>query len=205
MNLAEHIFTSIPDLSGVDRYSGISLVKSESVTSHIVQAFYIGVSVGMLVKKNCDIEFSIENFAYRCMIHDVDEFETCDIPRNVKYANPRILKELEAIAANSVAIISNRIKYDIYGDWSSCKDSSIEGRILRLADLLCVVAKVRDEIVYRRNLHMLPVAKGSIAHLKKLICEYQNGPAIDVADATLTRIADDAVDLLKSIYNEYSI
>lgn len=135
------IFKFIDDMSNVRRWSHAYCHKEESVLEHTAVVAIMALSIGQA--EGADMGVLLE----RALLHDMEETITGDIPTPTKYHNPRITKEIqafEAIAASEVA--------DMYfGDWakylwSTAKDKTLEGEIIRICDAGAVVYKIEQEM-----------------------------------------------------------
>lgn len=80
----------------------------------------------------------------KAIIHDIEEVITGDIPTPTKYHSEKLLDQitlLEEDAAHQVCmdVFDSNI---IHGLWTNCKDGSMSGQIVRLADIAAVVYKI---------------------------------------------------------------
>ena len=140
-------FEFINKLANVRRWSHAYCHKEESVLEHTAVVAIISLSIGQQLGADMDILLK------RALLHDMEEVVTGDIPNPTKYHSPNItkaIKDFENVAAREVST-----KY--FGDWAyeiwySSKDNSLEGQIVRLADIAAVVYKIRQEVDLGNNL-----------------------------------------------------
>lgn len=162
------MFSPLMRTNEVKRYSGTKLFEEESLSQHITD---ISMMSYMIAKKlntygeNIDIGLLLE----KCLIHDIDEIVTGDLPRNTKYANPNIKKEMDALADLAIVKLTDSLHgmEDMYEVWSTAKQGK-EGFIVKLADMLCVVRKALIEVELYNNLICLKVIQELGGHLTSL-------------------------------------
>lgn len=138
---------SLNDLIRVNRYSGIELLKPESVSDHIWGM--ITLALTHINKINQDrIKLSLptvdlKELIYKISIHDLDEAFSLDIPRPFKYYNNEIHEVIDRTANQ---ILKDKIGKELYTDVQTAKDSSIEGSYVRYFDIIQAGLKMADEI-----------------------------------------------------------
>lgn len=133
-------FKFINKLANVRRWSHAYCHKEESVLEHTAVVAIIALGIGAEV--GADIGPLLE----RALLHDMEEVITGDIPNPTKYHNPKIteqIKNFEEVAALEVA--TEFFDTWAYGCWASSKDKSLEGEIIKIADVAAVVYKIRQE------------------------------------------------------------
>lgn len=171
--MKEIIFNPLLKLSNVNRYSGVYLLKPESVSDHTCQVGLMALVVANelnkklmeYAKKPDSLPFfklvNLEVLALKCMVHDIDEssLNYVDIPRNVKYANPEITEQFKKLEKNAVEHISEKLKFPQLAQyWKDAKDDTLEGQLVKLCDMLVVARKTYEEVVILGNKNMLRVA-----------------------------------------------
>jgi 5'-deoxynucleotidase len=140
------IFKFINDMSNVRRWSHAYCHKEESVLEHTAVVSILALAMGSEV--GADMATLLE----KALLHDMEEVITGDIPNPTKYHNPKItkkIKQFEDIAASEVAD-----KY--FGEWAKAtwacsKDGTLEGEIIRIADIGAVAYKIQQEIALGNN------------------------------------------------------
>lgn len=161
-------FNPLTRMDDIQRYSGTYQVRPESLAVHIcdvtIMAYLISVQLTDEFGESLDRGLLLE----KCVLHDLDEVITGDIPRNTKYATMEIKSAMDNLQDSVLDIvykyIPNRNIIQL------CKDAKHgkEGLILRLVDLLGVVRKVLIEIRMCGNLAFLRVVEELLDHLKYL-------------------------------------
>lgn len=163
LNLKE-LLTGDPNrLRYVQRYSTCRVVHPDNVAEHM---YYVTFYATMLAR---DIEFQQgrEKFDYRklmlrCVIHDLDEAVTGDVPRMFKHSTESTRQALhdgakhmvtslfaQLFLSNSTRITTTRdVLFDyvaLLEHWETAKDNSYEGCLLELADFLSVLSFLVEE------------------------------------------------------------
>ena len=160
--MLRQIFDLTTRLSAISRYSQTHLIKSESVLEH---TGFVAISA-LLIATSLDVDINYGMLLKKALVHDIDELATGDIPSPTKYANRKIQEAICEIEEENMKDISVKLYGDhsLYDVWRHAKDSSIEGQIIRLCDILAVLHKVHLEVVvYRNNTifdHLRNVEKG---------------------------------------------
>ncbi len=81
------IFNPLLKVSNVNRYSGVFLIKPETVSDHITQVGLMAIlCANELNQRVADTSQFDESYyvdmgelALKCLVHDIDECLTCDI------------------------------------------------------------------------------------------------------------------------------
>lgn len=203
--LDEILFSPMLQLGIVTRYSGVYLVKPDTVSDHTTQVGLIAITISNLLNKSGD-KVDIASVALKCLVHDLDEAITCDIPRNVKYYSPVINNELNEVAKNSVRMLSDQLGFqELYDIWSSAKDKSLEGFIVKIADLLHVVKKVVEEIELLGNKYMFKVSLEMGDHLSKLTKYIESSEILSATSkSTFLKLLKEATKMIEFINMKYS-
>lgn len=155
-------------MNEVCRYSSVYQETSESLAEHVTEV----LTMSYLIAKN------LEKFGERidkgvllekCLLHDMDEVLTGDIPRNTKYATDAVHKELNLVAEDAVRLIEKTLgDIEIFDTWKAAKEGK-EGVILKIVDMLCVVKKCITEIELRGNRSFLKVVTELETHLTNMV------------------------------------
>lgn len=164
MNFAELAFNPVNRMNEVSRYSSVYQETNESLAEHVTEVMTMSYLIAENLINNYCESINLGDLLQKCLLHDIDEVITGDIPRNTKYANPYVHKELNCVAENAVKMIEDSLRVPIYDVWSSAKENK-EGKILKIVDMLCVVKKCITEIELRGNLTFLKVVTELETHL----------------------------------------
>jgi 5'-deoxynucleotidase YfbR-like HD superfamily hydrolase len=160
LNLKEMLVGHPIRVRYVQRYSTCRVLAPESVAEHsFFVAFYAMAIVDWcrLVHGHDEIpkiltELNPLTVLRRCILHDLDEAATGDIPRMFKYSDPRLKSLLDDMAAQGFLRViggvfdSQFIKSDWLDVWKDAKDTSVNGRIVEFADYLSVIAFTCEEM-----------------------------------------------------------
>lgn len=164
MNFTELAFNPINRMNEVSRYSSVYQETNESLAEHVTEVMTMSYLIAADLQKNCKEILNLSDLLQKCLLHDVDEVITGDIPRNTKYATSLVHMELNSVAETAVRMIEKSLGVSIYEIWSSAKENK-EGEILKIVDMLCVVKKCITEIELRGNLTFLKVVTELEVHL----------------------------------------
>lgn len=164
MNFTELAFNPINRMNEVSRYSSVYQETNESLAEHVTEVMTMSYLIAADLQKNCKEILNLSDLLQKCLLHDVDEVITGDIPRNTKYATSLVHMELNSVAETAVRMIEKSLGVSIYETWSSAKENK-EGEILKIVDMLCVVKKCITEIELRGNLTFLKVVTELEVHL----------------------------------------
>lgn len=162
------LFSPLMCTNEVKRYSGTRLQEEEPLSQHITDMCMMSYIIAKRLNAYGE-ELDTGLILEKCLVHDLDELATGDMPRNTKYATPNIKKELDEVAKLAVQRYESLHEgLDGLEDmWEHAKDGK-EGFIVKLVDMLCVVRKAVIEIELYGNLSCLKVTKELDAHLSKL-------------------------------------
>lgn len=193
MDFTKLAFNPMSRMSEVSRYSSVYQETNETLAEHVaevsVMAYLIAKKMEILGNENIDIGSLLE----KCLLHDVDEVLTGDIPRNTKYATREVHDELNKVADEAVRMIENMLGgISLMPVWAEAK-SKKEGVILKVVDMLCVVKKCVTEIELRGNLTFLKVVAELETHLANML---KNKDAYALFDKDSSR------ELLRSLLTE---
>lgn len=193
------------------RYSGIYQAQPESLAVHIcdtsMMAYIIGVQLNSF-GEGLDLGLLLE----KCLLHDLDETLTGDIPRNTKYANKEIKSALDNLQDDVLEVIKKYINNEEI--IQKCKDAKKgkEGLILKLADMLGVARRALQEIVLRGNLTFLKVVEELGDHLEYLMNELNMEDFTQESSKWISELISDSKDTIREIHyshirdiNDFSI
>lgn len=181
----------------VYRYSSRPVHRKEGVAEHIFYAsFYSLVIAKFLIQKGIFVDLG--KVLERAVVHDLDEALTGDFLRPVKYGDPAIKEGLDRLSRRFLSEISAQFGVDLTNSWETAKDESLEGRILYLADLLCVVAYVHEEFLYG-NRHLRVV----FVEVRDYFLKISNGEVSGIMDTPLSSIVMQTLLLLEEDINAH--
>jgi Predicted hydrolases of HD superfamily len=130
--------TKLNSLQHINRYSGLRLIKSESVSDHVSHMVAIALTIVPKFNKvlvgSEDGELDLKDIIYRISVHDLDEAVTCDFPRPIKYYDEEIRSSIERVTNE---ILNRSVSTEIFSDIVSAKDkTSREGLLVGIIDLI---------------------------------------------------------------------
>lgn len=162
MNIMEAINVA-REIAVVNRYSMNHLNRSESVLEHTGGVCLLSLIIGL---EHGDVDMG--ELLMKAAVHDLEEAKIGDIANPVKYHNASILKEIQKVGLSAIQEISNNLELpDIAEIWINSKDDTIEGRIVRLADVISVLAKIYEEAVMYSNISFVEYAHNTLAFFKE--------------------------------------
>lgn len=192
MNFTTLAFNQMSRMNEVCRYSSVYQETNESLAEHVTEV----LTMSYLIAKNLEkLGEKIDKgvLLEKCLLHDMDEVLTGDIPRNTKYATDAVHKELNLVAEDAVRLIEKTLgDIQIFDAWKSAKEGK-EGVILKIVDMLCVVKKCITEIELRGNRSFLKVVTELETHLTNMVNSADKYSAFD---------KQESVDLLKKLVSE---
>lgn len=168
MNFITLAFNPVCRMNEVLRYSSVYQETEESLGEHVAEVSSMSYLIARYLMKNFKELIDIGSLLEKCLLHDVDETLTGDIPRNTKYATHEVHNSLNIVAEESVKTIEGIIGgIEIFEEWEKAKNDK-EGMILKIVDMLCVVKKAVTEVELRGNLTFLKVVSELEGHLTRM-------------------------------------
>jgi 5'-deoxynucleotidase len=144
-------FSLLINTATVTRYSGSRLMRDESVMEHIGSVAALALFIGLDCKR-IGTPINMELLLTRALVHDLEESVIGDISNPTKYHSKQITDGLNALAKDSMTDLMTNIGHNnLIEIWETQKDESLEGRILKLCDVLSVVMKLYEEVVIYSN------------------------------------------------------
>lgn len=190
------VFRMMHRLESAHRYSQIQMTREENVMEHIG---FVCTMIQVLWYK-WDRSFDLGLALSKAVVHDLDETITGDVPRTTKYASKSIREEFEIIEAAGVRKLCEGLAMnpedadEFFNLWSSAKDHSPEGMVVKYVDLLAVVYRLWVEVLLKSNMGMLTVATGVRRYLTDLqrsdTSSYSVGKYIEESISNLIDIVD---------------
>lgn len=171
----------------VNRYSQAHLNRQESVLEHTGFVCVVSMMIGMHHGG-----VNMGELMMKAAVHDLEESQIGDIANPVKYANRDILKEVNSIGATVMRGMSDELDLpDLYQVWAMSKDDSLEGRIVKMVDVIAVLAKLYEEVVLYSNVSIQSYGENTLAFFES---------QLDVeTDSILISILQEAVHINKEI------
>lgn len=128
------------------RYSSCSVIRQETVAEHTFHSILISyVIASHLSRDGVHVDFG--SLLTNTLCHDLEESKTGDILRNVKHSSPEMLSLINDIGSRAMRMIDTSLDMqgEMVSSWIRAKDSTAEGQILRVADLLSVVSYLVED------------------------------------------------------------
>lgn len=149
------LFSISQGMSSIRRYSGVHLLKEESVMEHTGFVCLFTYFICEKLNHECEPEHLINTglALEKSVVHDMDEVITGDIPRPTKYFNSETKKVFDKMAKIGMTQVVNQLELqniNTFLNWEKAKDGK-EGKIVALADLASVVYKIWDEMIMLSN------------------------------------------------------
>ncbi len=154
-NFLEFIFHPMCRMSEIARYSGSYQETVENLAEHVTEVMMFSYMIALRLRDEGNEKIDFRVLLEKCLLHDIEEVVTGDIPRPTKYATKGVKRELFNLARASAKSLLSPVEYDI---WFHAKTGK-EGVILRIADYLAVAKKCIVEIDLRGNHSFLLVLK----------------------------------------------
>lgn len=153
-NIGAALTGTLTRMHRVQRYSSVPVLRPENVAEHSWQIAMISYLIGTdlnqdpkLIRSGQMIRFEI--LLPRAITHDVSETLSGDIIRSYKHSSTAMREACHDADLINMAKLRDEIGLPtgqaLFVDWSNAKASDLEGDIVMLADLLCVVAYCIDE------------------------------------------------------------
>lgn len=135
----------IENFASVHRFSGSFLFQSETVPDHSVEMALLCINFSELVP-----ESDKKDLCYRCVIHDLEESITSDIPRPLKHACPELKELIDNTAYKLLTVAGDE---DLVNKVKHAKSfDNINGFLVHIADRIQCFLKMRREVeLYGNN------------------------------------------------------
>jgi 5'-deoxynucleotidase YfbR-like HD superfamily hydrolase len=174
MNLIE-LFKLQSKLTNVKRYSTSFSIHPENTLEHTGSVAIICLALATEFNDRYpENALDIGVLLTKALLHDIEEAETGDIIRKIKYYNDGItdkIKECEADAAEKLILsLDSYGSANLYNSWKQSKDG-VEGLVVKVADLIAVAYKIHQEITQYGNKSFIEVAKESLTYYEKFFSD----------------------------------
>ena len=187
----------------INRYSGTYQATPELLSTHIVDVQYISLLIAKEFQRHgCIVDTG--ELLERGLLHDIDETLTGDFTRLVKYSSKECHDILEALAESVTKEISDDITDDGYllEKWKNAKDSSVEGYIIRIADIMSVCKKISREVDFLGNNNFLKVALEVQNYLESLLNSIPSDILVEESVEYVKRLLEDSLTYLRKLVKE---
>lgn len=146
------VFSALSAAEAATRFSRDEIVDKESVLLHTGWVASFCLLAAKEIEQNNIAFIDYGKLLQGAIVHDFDEIGTGDIPRITKYADPIALAKFREIEERSVRALEGFLGIsNLFELWAKAKDDSVEGKIVRIADIAAVVYKVQMEIIHKNN------------------------------------------------------
>lgn len=165
--------SSIRRLNHIRRYSSIPVIRQENVAEHSFWVAFFSKIIGeYAICKFGEDTINIGILLSKALLHDIEESITGDIIRTFKYHNKDIAYEinftsLEIIHKFIQDSFIEEVSEKILRDWEHSKDATNEGKIIKVADMLCSIAYCIEEKKLG-NKFMISVMQDTKKYINKL-------------------------------------
>ena len=159
------IFAMAQQMSAVKRYSRDKLIDSESLLEHVGFVCLFATMIGKnVVAQGGVVRF--DELLQRCVLHDVEETVLGDVSRTTKHYDAAMAEKFKSVETDTIMALERWHDLPLYAQWAYAKDETVEGEILRLADLASVAYKVWTEVVLYGNNSFLRVAAETVKYIE---------------------------------------
>ncbi len=174
------------------RFPGDPVLHRENIGEHMwLNALYCYLIARELETHGIEVDMGV--VLSRAILHDMEETITGDLARGVKYWGDGAIKaNMDALGTHAMMNLSKELRnIQIPMDWESAKDLTLEGRIVAVADFMCVSAFLIREVRLGNNI-MLAGLKQNLAWTEELVDQME----ASAVEPWLVRIADEAAKIL---------
>lgn len=193
LNFAEILHGQNRRCARTIRYSSYFVNRPENNAEHMFYNAQYCLAIGLYLEK-AGSKIDWKRLLGGAILHDMEEAVTGDINTRTKYGSSKVREGLNELADELVGQMfgavdsGNALEGDLYIKqqltrlWSEAKSpDTIEGRVCKLADVMCVISYVAEE-----------VATGNV-YMKRLLVETANRLEVmrsRYSDPAFTRIFD---------------
>ena len=132
-------------LKHTHRYSSVPVLIRENVAEHSFWTAILGITIAIEMQMS---KQEIGKVALKALLHDIEESMTGDLIRDMKYHNEETREAIAAVEHEFALRIFNKLGQVgpwFLSWWINAKDETPTGRVVALADLLCVIMYVQHE------------------------------------------------------------
>lgn len=133
--LKQVLESPLGNLTQIPRFSGTYMHQRETVSDHVWGLVSLGLQLIPYLNLEAKKPIDLKEFLYRCIVHDLDEAGSIDIPRPFKYYSEKLKNLLDKTA---IQILKDRgVSVLLLKDISSAKDfATQEGTLLKILDTI---------------------------------------------------------------------
>ena len=148
--IREALYGKLRRMHHVQRYSSLPVITRENVAEHSWQVAMLSLMMALEIRERFAILVDIQETVTRAICHDVSEALSGDIIRSYKHSSPKMVQacqdadviNMEKLVQELGAGLAAR---HVQVQWRDAKRPSLEGDIVSLADMLCVVSYCVEE------------------------------------------------------------
>jgi len=178
LSVKELLSGRVKRVSFVNRFSSFNVSRYENVAEH---SYFVSLYC-MLIANDIEESVNYERLMQSALLHDIDESMTGDIIRMIKYDSEAMKQVVDRISLNSVRVILGDLNADkLIESFIYSKSNSIEGDILKVADMLSVSSYLLSELERGNTTFFISSAPLNIRYLKELNVSPQLNQYIDDA------------------------
>lgn len=153
---AGNLLLTLRNLESIKRYQTRRMIFPRSVAEHTNGVFYSGYVLGQWEERKFGNKINWEKLSMKLMFHDVPEAITGDILSPTKNYTENMKKAVEEAEKKIfedklLPIIPKSWRADLEDYMLNGKDDTIEGQILRAADLIDGIFEARLELKYTNH------------------------------------------------------
>lgn len=135
-------------LKNIKRFSNANRINQESVAEHSYYTAFYTLLIGRALAT--EVRFNMASALEKALIHDIEESHSGDFIRTFKHSSPEVRRAIDHAGAMFAAKIFKEIApegqdLDMLTAWELAKDDTLEGRVVRFADYLSVLAFLSAE------------------------------------------------------------
>lgn len=183
INMRELLTGKTRLVAHVSRFAGTPAHRRENVAEHS----YMTAMIALFLGQHClerGARVDIGKLLTRALVHDLDEAVMVDLPRPIKYADPVLKERWTSLCNEAVIQMGEAVGISFFTDWKNAKDDSLEGEILRLADLISVTAYLIEEARFG-NTFMKSLLTGNLEYLTEF---YRTARSSEIRELVLQAV-----------------
>lgn len=157
-------------LTGVHRFSHRTFITSDTDADHTVRAQLIILEMWAELTSR-GMVFDVKEACWKALIHDLDEVVSCDIPRDIKYHDSKITKEIKRVT--NELLLSGGLPKNLLSEIMSAKEGP-EGLVLQIVDVLDALMTLLKEARLQQSKKLIEDSKESVSYLIKISDSIEN-------------------------------
>ncbi len=193
LNLKELLLDRARRVSHVDRYAGMPRIRKENVAEHMYYTTQYCYFIARHLEFDHQVEVNYGKLLSRAVVHDLDESVTGDITRAVKYRDPIMKKQWDSMSKEVITDLQSSIGVPFIHEWANAKDESIEGQILKVADLISVTAYAVEEL-RTGNTYFIDILNENTRWFDKLLNEGNLIPPLFTIIEEVRNLAEECIN-----------